>query len=163
MNQEKVKTFAFISGIILGGLTIIAALIVFLVEKKMSITGLGTLAIGTILLGLSVWTTFRVELPGGIIVDVETKLKEMEKIVKDIETEKNALINQVQKIEKTANEINTKAVPTKKLQDLRNGIKNIKTKDVNLDRYLMNLESLSRTSKTKIEALKKSTISAVKK
>jgi len=157
MELETTKTLVFVLGIILGSLTILVALVISFFNKKISTSVIGALVIGTVLLGLSVWTSIRIELPGGIVVDLEKKLKEMEKIVVSIKTERDALLNQVQRMETTVNQIDTTAVKPGQIQNLRNSLTDIKSRNSSIEKYLLNLDSINKTTKTELEKLKKST------
>ena len=156
MSLDPIVSITLIFGIVLGASILIVAIVISLIKSEMSTGGAGFCLIGAILLGMSIWTSIKVELPGGIVVELETKLKEYEQVIASIEVERDAMLSEVNKMERAIDQIETtgKVVP-KQIQTIKNNLADIKTSNSVIDRRLINLNAINKETREGLERLKK--------
>lgn len=155
MDLAAVKIIALLVGIILGSLIVLTILVVSSKNKNFTTNGLGFCVLGVVLVGMSIWTSIKIELPGGIVVELEKRLRESEQIVASIKEEKAALAEQVQGLETTLNQIRPTAQDVKKVQDMKATISDIKDRNINIDSKLRTLDATTKASRYELERLKK--------
>ena len=152
-----IKIIALILGIVLGSITILVALWISVKNKKFSANGLGVLVIGALLLGMSIWTSVKVKLPGDIVFEMESKLEETDRIINSIKEERDALLAELQRLETSINQISPTAIRPEQIQSFKNSITDIKTRNSSIEKYFTTLNSINEVTKVDLEELKKST------
>lgn len=156
MSLDPMVLTTLIFGIVLGASILIVAIVISIIKREMSTGGAGYCLIGAILLGMSIWTSIKVELPGGIVVELETKLKEYEQVIASIEVERDAMLSEVKKVEAAVNQIETtRRIMPEQIQTIKNNLADIKTRNSVIDRRLINLNSINKETREDLEKLKK--------
>ena len=156
MSLDPIVSITLIFGIVLGASILIVAIFISIIKREMSSGGAGFCLIGAILLGMSIWTSIKVELPGGIVVELETKLREYEQVIASIEVERDAMLSEVRKMEAAINQIDTtgRIIPGQ-IKTIKNNLADIKTRNSVIDRRLIDLNSINRETREDVEKLKK--------
>lgn len=156
MSLDTIVSITLIFGIVLGASILIVAILISIIKREMSAGGAGYCLIGVILLGMSIWTSIKVELPGGIVVELETKLKEYEQVIASIEVEREAMLSDVKKMEAAINQIDTtRRIMPKQIQTIKNNLADVETRNAVIDRQLINLNSINKEAREDLERLKK--------
>ena len=83
LSMEDIRTLAFIVGIVIGAVMLLATSIVYLKKSELAKGGIVFTVFGAVLLGMSVWASVKVEITadGGVSVEVQKRITTLENTV----------------------------------------------------------------------------------
>lgn len=140
---DSIQDVAFVAGIVLGACLLVAVSWVWIRKQVLGANGVSLAVIGFALMGLTVWTSIRIEASpdGGFVAEFEQRLNELNSMIEDVDSNvqrvadasldvstevgelREAVANNGTQFEMLTRELgrsNTVAAPT--LNDIRGGL-----------------------------------------
>jgi len=155
MDAGIIKIIVFGLGLLFGCWILFVGLSTASKGKKLEVGNAAFTALGVVLLGMSIWTTIKIEVPGGIIVELTQTIEENEKEFDSIKADREAITKQLQNVERIVGQIRPNDVQPEILLNLRTGISEINTINAQTAKKIKQLDANSLTSRAGLDKLRK--------
>ena len=156
MDTGIIRIVVFYLGLLFGCLMLIIVIVAALKGKKIEIGNAALGALGVVLLGMSIWTTIKIELPGGTVLELSQALQENEVTVAEIRAGNEEIAGQVRRIEETLNQIEPSAAQRPDYLSLRSSLAEIKNSNSLIGRKTQALDTNIVVAREGLDKLKKS-------
>lgn len=156
MDAGIIKIIVFGLGLLFGCWILFVGLVTALKGKKLEAGNAAFTALGVVLLGMSIWTTIKIEVPGGIIVELTQTIEANEKELDSIKADREAIAKQLQNVERIIGQIRPNDAQPEVLLSLRTGISEINTINAQTAKKIKQLDVNSITARVGLDKLRKS-------